>query len=407
MKPFNVNEIRKDFQILEQEIYGHPLVYLDNAATTQKPKVVTDAMQHFYTHDNANINRGVHTLSQRSTLQFEEVRKQVQLFINAKTDKEIIFTRGTTEGINLVAQSYGRHFLKPGDEILITGLEHHANIVPWQMLCQSIGTILKVAPLNMKGEVIFSEYEKQLSEKTKLVAFSHVSNSLGTINPIQAMIASAKQVGAKVLIDGAQAIAHFPVDVQRLDCDFYVFSGHKVYGPTGIGVLYGKQELLEAMPPWQGGGDMIRYVSFEKTLYNDLPNKFEAGTPNIAGVIGLGAALTYMQNLDAKALHQYEYDLFLYARECFSQEKDIRMIGDANEKIAIFSFVMENVHPHDIGTILDHEGIAVRTGHHCTMPVMDFFKVPATTRASFTFYNTQAEVDALIRGLHTVRKLFA
>lgn len=402
----DVEKIRQDFPLLHQEVNGKPLAYLDNAATSQKPTQVIEALDKYYQEDNANIHRGVHTLSERATIDYEQARGKVRSFINANSEKEIIFVRGATEGINLIAQSYGRNKLKTGDEIIISEMEHHSNIVPWQLLCEQTGAILKIIPINDSGELILEEFEKLLSSKTKLVSIAHISNALGTINPIQTIIDRAHEHNAVVIIDGAQATPHTIVDVQALDCDFYVFSGHKLFGPTGIGVLYGKAHLLEAMPPWQGGGDMIKMVSFEKTLYNDLPYKFEAGTPHIAGVIGLGAAIDYVSTTGLEAIAAYEHELLEYATEKTLEVKGLRLIGTAQQKTSILSFVIDSIHPHDIGTILDHEGIAIRTGHHCAMPVMTHFNVPATARASFAFYNTFEEVDRLIQALGKAREVF-
>ena len=402
----DVEKIRQDFPLLHQEVNGKPLAYLDNAATSQKPTQVIEALDKYYQEDNANIHRGVHTLSERATIDYEQAREKVRSFINANSEKEIIFVRGATEGINLIAQSYGRNKLKTGDEIIISEMEHHSNIVPWQLLCEQTGAILKIIPINDSGELILEEFEKLLSPKTKLVSLAHISNALGTINPIQIIIDRAHEHNAVVIIDGAQATPHTIVDVQALDCDFYVFSGHKLFGPTGIGVLYGKAHLLEAMPPWQGGGDMIKMVSFEKTLYNDLPYKFEAGTPHIAGVIGLGAAIDYVSTTGLEAIAAHEHELLEYATEKILEVKGLRLIGTAQQKTSILSFVIDSIHPHDIGTILDHEGIAIRTGHHCAMPVMTHFNVPATARASFAFYNTFEEVDRLIQALGKAREVF-
>lgn len=402
----DVEKIRQDFPLLHQEVNGKPLAYLDNAATSQKPTQVIEALDKYYQEDNANIHRGIHTLSERATIDYEQARGKVRSFINANSEKEIIFVRGATEGINLIAQSYGRNKLKTDDEIIISEMEHHSNIVPWQLLCEQTGAILKIIPINDSGELILEEFEKLLSPKTKLVSLAHISNALGTINPIQIIIDRAHEHNAVVIIDGAQATPHTIVDVQALDCDFYVFSGHKLFGPTGIGVLYGKAHLLEAMPPWQGGGDMIKMVSFEKTLYNDLPYKFEAGTPHIAGVIGLGAAIDYVSATGLDAIAAYEHELLEYATEKTLEVKGLRLIGTAQQKTSILSFVIDSIHPHDIGTILDHEGIAIRTGHHCAMPVMTHFNVPATARASFAFYNTFEEVDRLIQALGKAREVF-
>jgi len=406
MTNFPVEKIRADFPILAEKIRNKPLVYLDNAASCQKPQAVIDSIVHLYSHDYANVHRGVHTLSVRSTDKFEGARTKVKDFINAASEKEIIFVRGATEAINLVAQTYGKSNIKAGDEILITAMEHHSNIVPWQMLCEQTGAILKVAPINLKGELIYEEFEQLISDKTKLVSVVHMSNALGTINPVKKIIAAAHAKNIPVLLDGAQAIPHMAVDVQDLDCDFYVFSGHKLYGPSGIGVLYGKQALLEAMPPYQGGGDMIRKVTFEETEYNVLPYKFEAGTPNIADVVGLGAAIDYLNSIGMDKIAAYEAELLDYATEKAKQIKGLRIIGEAGHKGAILAFVLDKIHPHDIGTMLDSLGIAVRAGHHCAMPVMDFFKVPATARASFAMYNTKEEIDILMKGIQSLIEVF-
>ena len=403
---FDPNIIKEDFPILKQLVYGKPLVYLDNAATSQKPSAVIDAMTRYYSTDNSNIHRGVHLLSERATKAYEEARLKVQRFINAAESKEIIFTRGTTEAINLVAGSYGRANVQAGDEVLITAMEHHSNIVPWQILCEEKGARLRVAPINDDGELILEDFEKLLNERTKLVSVVHVSNALGTINPIPGIVEIAHRHNVPVMIDGAQAAPHMQLDVQELDCDFYAFSGHKVYGPTGIGVLYGKASLLDAMPPYQGGGDMIATVTFEKTTYNTLPYKFEAGTPNIAGTIGLGAAIDYVNQIGLDRIARYEHELLEYGTEALSQIPGLRLIGTAKEKAGVLSFVLEGVHPHDVGTILDREGIAIRTGHHCAMPVMERFGIPATARASLAFYNTREEIDALVAGIHKVREVF-
>lgn len=397
---------RRDFPILQQSVRGHPLVYLDNAATTQKPHAVIDAESAYYLHDNANIHRGVHTLSQRATDAYEAARGKVQRFIHAGSTREIVFVRGATEAINLVAQSYARPRLKPGDEILISAMEHHSNIVPWQMVCEQTGAALKVVPINDAGEFEFEAYAALLNPRTRLVAVTHLSNALGSIPPVERIIALAHAHGVPVLLDGAQALSHLGVDVAALDCDFYAFSGHKIYGPTGIGVLYGKAALLDAMPPYQGGGDMIRSVSFEKTEYNELPYKFEAGTPNIAGVIGLGAALDYVSSIGIDAIAAHERDLLDYATALVAGIPGLRLVGTAQHKASILSFTLEGVHPHDIGTILDHEGIAIRAGHHCAMPVMQRFGIDGTARASFGLYNTRQEVDALVAGLHKVKEMF-
>ena len=403
---WDVERIRKDFPILSQEVHGRPLVYLDNAATTQKPHAVIEALERYYAADNANVHRGVHLLSERATQAYEAARSRIRRFLNAAEDREIVFVRGTTEAINLVAQTYGRRMVGPGDEILITALEHHSNIVPWQMLCEEKGAALRVAPIDDAGEVDVDAYERLLGPRTRLVAIAHCSNALGTVLPIGRMIEAAHRQGVPVLVDGAQAMAHVPVDVQALGCDFYAFSGHKVYGPTGIGALYGKAALLESMPPFQGGGDMIKAVTFEKTVYNDLPYKFEAGTPNIAGAIGLGAALEYLDGLGRDRAAAYEHDLLAYGTERLSAIPGVRLIGTAREKASVLSFVMEGAHAHDVGTILDREGIAVRTGHHCAMPVMTRFGLAATTRASVALYNTREELDALCAGLGKVREIF-
>jgi cysteine desulfurase / selenocysteine lyase len=402
----DVWRVREDFPALRQTVHGHPLVYLDNAATTQKPQAVLDALMQFYTRDCANVHRGVHLLSERSTAAYEGARDVVRRFLNAANPSEIVFTRGATESINLVAQTYGRANLRAGDEILITGLEHHSNIVPWQMLAAEKGAFLRVAPIDDRGEIVLEEYEKLLGPRTKMVALAHVSNALGTINPVRRMIEMAHGAGAVVAIDGAQAAPHLKVDVRDLDCDFYAFSGHKVFGPTGIGVLYGKARLLEAMPPWQGGGDMIRSVTFEKTIYNDPPYKFEAGTPHIAGAIGLAAAIEYVTAIGLEQIAAWEHDLLAYGTEALAQVPGVRLIGTAREKAAVLSFVLEGVHAHDIATILDRQGIAIRAGHHCAQPVMERFGVPATSRASLAFYNTRQEIDALVQGLGTVKEIF-
>jgi cysteine desulfurase / selenocysteine lyase len=403
----DVARIREDFPILKQQVNGRALVYLDNAATSQKPRQVIEAISRFYSEDYSNIHRGVHTLSLRSTQAYEAVRTKVQRFIHASEDREIIFVRGTTEGNNLVAFGYLRPRLQSGDEILISAMEHHSNIVPWQMLCEEKNARLRVIPINDDGEVILAEYEKLLNSKTRLVAVTHVSNALGTINPIRRMIELAHRQQIPVLIDGAQAIPHFAVDVKALDCDFYTFSGHKLYGPTGIGVMYGKASLLESMSPFQGGGDMIATVTFEKTTYNKIPHKFEAGTPDIAGVIGLGAAIDYVQAIGIDAISAYEDGLLKYATREISKIPGVCIVGTAKEKASVLSFTLEGVHPHDVGTILDQQGIAIRAGHHCAQPVMDRFRVPATARASFAFYNTKEEVDALVNGIRAVMEVFS
>ncbi|MFM8331044.1 MAG: SufS family cysteine desulfurase [Candidatus Methylumidiphilus sp.] len=403
---FDVAKVRADFPILAETIHGKPLVYLDNAASTQKPRQVIEALCQVYGHDYANVHRGVHTLSQRATDLFEGARDKVRAFVNARKIEEIIFVRGATEAINLVAQSYGRSKIGVGDEILITAMEHHSNIVPWQILCQQTGAVLKVAPINQVGELLMDAFEELLSERTRLVSVVHMSNALGTINPVKRIVGLAHAKGVPVMLDGAQAIPHGPVDVQDLDCDFYAFSGHKLFGPTGVGVLYGKEALLKAMPPWQGGGDMIRMVSFERSEYNTLPYKFEAGTPAIAEVIGLGAAIDYVQGIGMAAIASYEQRLLGYATTRVLTIPALKIIGNAREKGAILSFTLHHIHPHDIGTLLDQLGIAVRAGHHCAMPVMDFYGVPATARASFAFYNTFEEIDILIDGIQQLIEVF-
>lgn len=403
---FDVERVRADFPILHQQAHGHPLVYLDNAATSQKPKAVIDALVRYYEGYNANIHRGVHYLSERATAEYETARKTVQAFLNAARPAEIVFVRGTTEAINLVAQTYGRVHVGADDEVLITAMEHHSNLVPWQLLCEEKGARLRVAPINDAGELILEEFEKRLGPRTRIVAVGHVSNALGTVNPIATIVKMAHARNIPVLVDGAQAVPRMPVDVQQLDCDFYTFSGHKTYGPTGIGVLYGKLSLLEAMPPYQGGGEMISSVSFEKTVYNKVPHKFEAGTPDISGPIGLRAAIEYLEGLGMETIAQYEHELLRHATEKVSAVPGIRLIGTAKEKAGVLSFVMDGVHPHDIGTILDQEGIAIRTGHHCAQPVMGRFGVDATARASFGLYNTKEEIDVLVRGIEKVREVF-
>ena len=403
---YDLARVRADFPILGTEINGHPLVYLDNAASTQKPRVVTEAIERCYSEYYANVERGVHTLSQRSTAAREEARETVRRFLNARSAEEVIFLRGTTEGINLVASSWGRKNVGPGDEILITGLEHHSNIVPWVMLCEERGAHLKVAPLDDSGAVRLDEFERLLSPRTRIAAFAHISNSLGTVNPVRRMSELAHRAGAVVLIDGAQAAPHLPLDVQALGCDFYAFSGHKVYGPSGIGVLWGRSELLEAMPPWQGGGGMIRTVSFEKVTYAPPPHRFEAGTPFIEGAIGLAAALDYVSALGLDAVAAWESELLTLATERVSEIPGIKLVGTAQEKAAVLSFTLEGVHPHDVGTVLDQAGIAVRAGHHCAQPVMERFRVPATARASFGLYNTPEDVEVLVAALHRAREIF-
>lgn len=403
----NVNKIRQQFPLLHQQVHGKPLVYFDNAATAQKPAIVLDTLSRYYRANNANIHRGVHTLSERATADYEQARVTVRDFIHAASEQEIIFVRGATEGINLIAQSYGRSQLSAGDEIILSVMEHHSNIVPWQLLCEQSGAVLKVIPIDNDGELIIEEYKKLLSERTKIVAVVHISNALGKINLVEHIIQLAQQYNAITVIDGAQAVPHQAVDVQLLGCDFYVFSGHKLFGPTGIGVLYGKKQLLETMPPWQGGGDMIKMVSFEKTLYNELPYKFEAGTPHIAGVIGLGCAIDYVNTVGLDLITAYEHELLQYATRALAEVKGLHLMGSPANKSSIVSFTMDNIHPHDIGTILDHEGIAIRAGHHCSMPVMQHFNVSATARASFAFYNTFEEVDIMIQALDKAREVFA
>ncbi len=401
----DIQKIRADFPILDEKINGKDLVYFDNAATTQKPLPVLEALANYYGHYNANIHRGIHHLAEKATSAFEASRKTIQRFLNARYVEEIIFTYGTTDGINLVAQTYGRQFLKAGDEIIISTMEHHSNIVPWQMLCEQNGCVLKVIPINDNGELILDEYEKLLSEKTKFVSVVHVSNALGTINPVKFIIEKAHEVGAKVLIDGAQATSHLNIDVQDLDVDFYVFSAHKLYGPTGMGALYGKKELLEAMPPYRGGGEMIKEVTFEKTTYNELPYKFEAGTPNIADVIAVKTAIEYLEELGRENVAAYENELLAYATEQLSKIEGLKIIGQAKEKVSVISFIIEGIHPQDIGVILDQQGIAVRTGHHCTQPLMKRFGIPGTSRASFAVYNTKEEIDKLVKGIEKVKKM--
>ena len=403
--PYDVYRVREDFPVLAQQVHGRPLVYLDNAATTQKPLAVIDAISRYYRSDNSNIHRGVHALSERATEAYENARAAAQRFINAADRKEIIFVRGTTEAINLVAQTYGREHVGEGDEVLITAMEHHSNIVPWQILCEQKGAKLRVAPINDRGELMLEEFEKLLGPKTKIVAVSHLSNALGTVNPIKQITRMAHERDIPVLVDGAQAAPRMPIDVQGLDCDFYAVSGHKMYAPTGIGFLYGKAALLEAMPPYQGGGDMIASVTFDKTIYNRLPYKFEAGTPNIADTVGLGAAIEYLNQLGIENIEKHEADLLAYATAEVERIPEVSIVGTAREKAGVLSFVMGEIHPHDIGTILDSEGVAVRTGHHCAQPVMQRFGIPATVRASFGLYNTREEVDALVRGITRVKEV--
>jgi cysteine desulfurase/selenocysteine lyase len=398
-RAFDIGQIRADFPILSTSMNGKPLVFLDSAASSQKPLAVIDAMNEYYKTGHANVHRGVYQLSQKATDQFEQSRRTVQNFLNAKHDHEIIFVRGTTEGINLVASSYGEKFVHAGDEIIVSGLEHHSNIVPWQMLCERKNATLKVIPVLDNGELDMDIYAQLLNEKVKIVAVNHISNAIGTINPVEKIIGLAHEHGIPVLIDGAQATPHMEVDVQTLDADFYVFSGHKVFGPTGIGILYGKEKWLNAMPPYQGGGEMISRVSFEKTTFNELPFKFEAGTPDIAGVVGLGAAIEYLQGMDMDAVREYEHQLLRYATEQLSTIEGIRFIGTASEKASVVSFLIDGLHPYDLGAILDKLGIAVRTGHHCAQPLMDRFGIPGTVRASMAFYNTFEEIDALVNGV--------
>ena len=403
---FDVQRVRRDFPALHQDVHGKSLVYLDSAATSLKPQSVIDAVSDVYARDCANIHRAVHLLSQRATARYEEAREKVRAFVNAASKSEVVFTRGTTEAINLVAQSWGRTYLREGDEVLVTELEHHSNIVPWQIVCQQTGAKLVVVPMTDRGEVRREAFEQQLSDRTRLVALAHVSNALGTVLPVSELIELAHERGALVLLDGAQAVSHVDVDMQALDCDFYAFSGHKLYGPTGIGALYGKERLLEGMPPYQGGGDMIRSVTFEETIYNDLPYKFEAGTPNIAGAIGLGAAIDYFVSFDAEAVHAHENAVLRYATDVLGSVSGLRLIGTAPDKVAVLSFLMEAAHPHDVGTIVDSEGVAIRTGHHCAQPVMEHFGIAATARASLGMYNTTDDVDALVVALRKVQELF-
>jgi cysteine desulfurase/selenocysteine lyase len=404
---FDVEKIRRDFPILSRQVRGKKLVYLDNAATSQKPRTVIDAITRYHEEGNANVHRGVHFLSEHATSEHERARRTVQKFINAAHASEIVFVRGTTEAINLVAQTYGRRHVAAGDEVLITAMEHHSDIVPWQLLCEEKNAKLQVAPINDKGELVLAEFEKLLGPRTKIIAVAHVSNALGTVNPLAKIIALAHAKNIPVIVDGAQAVPHLKVDVGALDCDFYAFSSHKMFGPMGVGILYGKAELLEAMPPYQGGGEMISSVTFEKTLYNKLPFKFEAGTPDVSGAIGLGAAIEYMNEIGTDRIAQYEHELLAYATQRLSAIPGVRLVGTAKERAGVVSWVIEGVHPHDIGTILDQEGIAIRTGHHCAQPVMKRFGIPATARASFAFYNTKAEVDALVAGILKVKEVFA
>lgn len=404
---FNVTTIREAFPILKRELNNRPLVYLDNAATSQKPQVVIDAITYYYSHYNANIHRGIHTLAEEATAAYEATRVTVKEFINAPSTEEIIFTRGATEGINLVAYTWGRQQIKAGDEIIISGMEHHSNIVPWQMLCEEKEAILKIIPVTDEGELDLDAFKNLLSSKTKMVSVVHVSNSLGTINPVKQIIDEAHNVGALVLMDGAQSTVHLDIDVQDLDCDFFVFSGHKVYGPTGVGVLYGKKELLESMPPFMGGGEMIKEVTFEKTTYNELPYKYEAGTPNIADTVALKSALDFINDIGKEAVRNHENELLQYATEKIKAIPGLQIIGKAKEKVSVVSFIINNIHPQDLGVLLDNQGIAVRTGHHCTQPLMDRFKIPGTVRASFAMYNTKEEIDRLVAGLHKAIKMLS
>lgn len=406
LSALDVDRVRQDFPILKRLVRGKPLVYLDSAATTQKPRPVLEALSSYYSNGNANIHRGVYVLSEEATTAYDGARRKAQRFLNARTSREIIFTRNSTEAINLVAQSFGRPRIGPGDEILITHMEHHSNIVPWQLVCEQTNARLRVAPIDDRGELMMDEFEKLLGPRTKLVAFVHLSNSLGTINPAREIVALARRNGVPVLIDGSQAAYHMPVDVQALDCDFYVFTGHKLYGPTGIGVLYGREALLESMPPYQGGGDMIRSVTFEKTTYADLPAKFEAGTPHIAGAIGLGAAIDYVSAIGFDAISAHERALLEYGTAALLDVPGLRLIGTARSKASILAFVLKGAHPHDIGTIVDMDGISIRTGHHCTQPIMERFGVPATARASVGLYNTRSEIDLLVQSLRRVRGTF-
>ncbi len=404
--PLDMGRIRQDFPILKQRIHGKPLVYLDNAASAQKPQAVIDALSRFYSTSYANVHRGIHQLSEQATETYETARLSVQRFIGAAEANEIIFVRGTTEAINLVAQTYGRTHLQAGDEILISTMEHHSNIVPWQMLCEATGAILRVVQISDDGELLLDDYERLVTTKTRLIAIAHISNVLGTINPIRKIVEIAHRHQVPVLVDGAQAAPHVALDMQALDCDFYAFSGHKLFGPTGIGVLYGKASLLEAMPPYQGGGHMIQSVTFEKTTYNTVPDRFEAGTPNIAGVVGLGAAIEYVNEIGLEAIRAYEGELLAYATDQLSRISGVRLIGTAKEKVGVLSFVVDGIHPHDLGTLLDNEGIAIRAGHHCAQPLMSRFGIPATARASLAFYNTRADIDALTAGIHQAIEFF-
>ncbi|WNG44489.1 cysteine desulfurase [Archangium minus] len=404
---FDVARIRADFPILHQEVRGRPLVYLDSAATTQKPQAVIDALVRYYTHDNANVHRGVHALSERATQAYEGARERVRRFINARETKEIIFVRGCTEAVNLVAQTYGRSKVGPGDEVLITAMEHHSDIVPWQMLCQQVGATLKVVPVDERGDLRMDQLDALLTERTRILAVTHVSNALGTVNPVREIVKRAHARGVPVLVDGAQALAHFRVDVQELDCDFYALSGHKMFGPTGIGVLYGKASVLESMPPWQGGGDMILTVTMEKTVYNRLPYRLEAGTPDISGAVGLAAAMDYIDAVGLDAISAHDRELLEYGSRALESVPGLKLLGRGRERSGVLSFIMEDVHAHDVGTILDREGVAIRAGHHCAQPLLSCFGVAATVRASLAMYNTREDIDALVRGLHKVREVFA
>jgi cysteine desulfurase/selenocysteine lyase len=405
-RPFDVERVRADFPALHQDVKGKPLVYLDNAASAQKPRQVLEAMMRLYSHDYANIHRGVHELSERATKAYENARLRALRFLNASSEREIVFVRGTTEGINLVASTYGRANVGEGDEVLITHMEHHSNIVPWQMLCEEKKAQLKVVPIDDRGDMDMDAFTRLLGRRTRIVALPHVSNALGTINPVRTVVELAHEKGVPVLVDGAQAAPHLPIDVAALGCDFYTVSGHKMFGPSGVGVLYGREALLEKMPPYQGGGDMIASVTFEKTIYNRLPFRFEAGTPNIAGVVGLGAAIDYLTEIGLEAISAYEEELLDYGTERLRSVPGLTIVGEARHKASVLSFVLDGVHPHDVGTILDQEGIAVRTGHHCAQPVMDRFGIPATARASLALYNTREDIDRLVAGLHTVREVF-
>lgn len=406
-KDFDVARVRADFPILHQEVRGRPLVYLDSAATTQKPQAVIDALVRYYTHDNANVHRGVHALSERSTAAYEGARERIRRFINARDTKEIIFVRGCTEAVNLVAQTFGRSKVGPGDEVLITAMEHHSNIVPWQMLCDKVGATLKMVPVDERGDLRLEQLDALLTERTRILAVTHVSNALGTVNPVKEIVKRAHAKGVPVLLDGAQALQHFRVDVQDLDCDFYALSGHKAFGPTGIGVLYGKASVLESMPPWQGGGDMILTVTMEKTVYNRLPYRFEAGTPDISGAVGLAAALDYIDSVGLDAIAAHDRDLLEYGAQALEAIPGLKLLGRGRERSGVLSFIMEDVHAHDVGTILDREGVAIRAGHHCAQPLLSCFGVAATVRASLAMYNTREDIDALVRGLHKVREVFA